>query len=314
MIKSGGKRHNSVTAEFRRGPARPRCRPHLLAALTNCLPSQRPSDPASGLFGTAVPTDQVLHDLLEAHTVAQAQQLQIGLGKLRRASGHFPGQVLALDPHRLVSCSQRDMVQRRPSAAEPATKQAQIFFLLDAHTRQPLCLTNVIGLVTAGTLHAGDALKSLTNSSGAQSSKMLGWGVTAQSRTNVPEAHGHISVRLKPENVSVKGRFLFLVDRVTTNGAVRFSVTVAPNASFRPPRVAAHLMLSDGAGMMARKELKDLHGSGDAFRYEFQAAPSLLANSRFVLQDLGKGGAEDQNNGDSFWFYLGDFIGHDASR
>lgn len=89
-----------------------------------------------------LPTDQVLHDLLEAHTVAQAQQLQIGLGKLRRASGHFPGQVLALDPHRLVSCSQRDMVQRRPSAAEPATKQAQIFFLLDAHTRQPLCLTN----------------------------------------------------------------------------------------------------------------------------------------------------------------------------
>jgi hypothetical protein len=51
-----------------------------------------------------------LHDLLEAHTVAQAQQLQIGLGKLRRASGHFPGQVLALDPHRLVSYSQRDMV------------------------------------------------------------------------------------------------------------------------------------------------------------------------------------------------------------
>jgi len=89
-----------------------------------------------------LPTDNVLHDLLEAHTVAQAQQLQIGLGKLRRASGHFPGQVLALDPHRLVSYSQRDMVQRRPSAAEPATKQAQTFFLLDAHTRQPLCLTN----------------------------------------------------------------------------------------------------------------------------------------------------------------------------
>ena len=89
-----------------------------------------------------LPTDKVLHDLPEAHTIAQAQQLQIGLDKLRRASGHFPGQVLALDPHRLVSYSQRDMVQRRLSAAEPATKQAQTFFLLDAHTRQPLCLTN----------------------------------------------------------------------------------------------------------------------------------------------------------------------------
>ena len=46
---------------------------------------------------------------------SEAQQLQVGLGKLRRASGHFPGKVLALDPHRLVSYSQRDMMQRRPS-------------------------------------------------------------------------------------------------------------------------------------------------------------------------------------------------------
>lgn len=172
----------------------------------------------------------------------------------------------------------------------------------------------VIGLATAGTAHAGDAVKSLTNSSTEQSSKMLGWEVTAPSRTNVPGARGHISVRLKPEDVSVRGRFLFLVDSVRTNGVVRFSVTVAPNASARSPRVAAHLMLSDGAGMMARKELKELQGSGDAFRYEFQAALSLLANSRFVLQELGKGEPEDQNNGDSFWFCLGDFIGHDATR
>jgi hypothetical protein len=34
------------------------------------------------------------------------------------------------------------MIQRRPSATEPATKQAQTFFLLDVKTRQPLCLTN----------------------------------------------------------------------------------------------------------------------------------------------------------------------------
>jgi len=89
-----------------------------------------------------LPTDGALHDLLEAHTVEQAQQLQMGLGQLRRASGHFPGQVLALDPHRLVSYSKRDMLQRRPSATEPATKQVQTFFLLDVKTRQPLCLAN----------------------------------------------------------------------------------------------------------------------------------------------------------------------------
>lgn len=89
-----------------------------------------------------LPTDGAVHDLLEAHTIAQAQHLQITLGKLRRASGHFSGRLLALDPHRLVSYSKRDMVQRRPAASQPATKQAQTFFLLDADTCQPLCLAN----------------------------------------------------------------------------------------------------------------------------------------------------------------------------
>jgi len=89
-----------------------------------------------------LPTDGALHDLLAAHTIAEAQQLQVGLGKLRRASGHFPGRLLALDPHRLVSYSKRDMLQRRPAAGQAALKQAQIFFLLDADTGQPLCLVN----------------------------------------------------------------------------------------------------------------------------------------------------------------------------
>ena len=34
------------------------------------------------------------------------------------------------------------MVQRRPAASQPATKQAQTFFLLDADTGQPVCLGN----------------------------------------------------------------------------------------------------------------------------------------------------------------------------
>lgn len=89
-----------------------------------------------------LPTDGALHDLLEAHTIAQAQQLQSSLGQLRRASGHFPGRLLALDPHRLVSYTKRDMIQRRPAAGQAATKQAQTFFLLDADTGQPICLAN----------------------------------------------------------------------------------------------------------------------------------------------------------------------------
>lgn len=89
-----------------------------------------------------LPSDGAIHDLLETHTVEHAQSLQIQLGKLRRASGHFPAQVLALDPHRMVSYSKREMIERRPKANAPATKQAQAFFLLDTKSRQPLCLTN----------------------------------------------------------------------------------------------------------------------------------------------------------------------------
>jgi hypothetical protein len=57
-------------------------------------------------------------------------------------SGHFPSLVLALDPHRLVSYSKREMIKRRPQANQPAVKQLQTFFLLDTQTRQPLCLVN----------------------------------------------------------------------------------------------------------------------------------------------------------------------------
>jgi hypothetical protein len=89
-----------------------------------------------------LPTDGALHDLLEAHTISQAHQLQVKLGQLRRASRHFSGRLLALDPHRLVSYSRRDMIRRRPATGEKATKQAQTFFLLDAETGQPVCLTN----------------------------------------------------------------------------------------------------------------------------------------------------------------------------
>ena len=63
--------------------------------------SQKGFELANGL--PFVPTDQTLHHLLDSHTVAEAQQLQVALGKLRRAGHHFGGQLLALDPHRMTS-------------------------------------------------------------------------------------------------------------------------------------------------------------------------------------------------------------------
>ena len=121
---------------------------HLVHEAALCRPSLRYGrslrhkglELANGLH--FLPTDLAVHDLLDAHTVEQAHELQIRLGQLRRASGHLPGQVLALDPHRQISFSKRDMVERRPKANQPACKQAQTFFLLDAQSHQPVCLTH----------------------------------------------------------------------------------------------------------------------------------------------------------------------------
>lgn len=102
--------------------------------------SQKGFEVANGL--PFVATDQAIHDLLAAHTVEQAQHLQIALGRLRRASGHFPGQLLAIDPHRINSCSKRQMVRFRDDPRLKAVKVAQTFFCLDAQSHQPICFTS----------------------------------------------------------------------------------------------------------------------------------------------------------------------------
>jgi hypothetical protein len=106
--------------------------------LNRCL-SQRGFELANGL--PFVASDQAIHDLLEAHTLAQAQNLQVALGKLRLASGHFQGKVLAIDPHRLRSLSKRQMRRRRSQTNQRAEKVAQTFFCLDTDTSQPICFT-----------------------------------------------------------------------------------------------------------------------------------------------------------------------------
>jgi hypothetical protein len=125
----------------------PRLALHLVneAALCLCSHRQRRSlaqkgfELANGL--PFVPTDLAIHELLASHTVQEAQQLQIALGKLRRAGGHFEGTLLALDPHRMLSHSQRLMRRHRFSSHEKPAKMAQTFFLLDCHTGQPVCFS-----------------------------------------------------------------------------------------------------------------------------------------------------------------------------
>ena len=125
----------------------PRLALHLVNEAAMCLCSyrqrrtlsQKGFELANGL--PFVPTDLAIHDLLAAHSVQQAQQLQISLGKLRRAGGHFAGTLLALDPHRMTSYSKRQMRRHRFSSEEKPAKMAQTFFLLDCHTGQPVCFS-----------------------------------------------------------------------------------------------------------------------------------------------------------------------------
>jgi len=125
----------------------PRLALHLVNEAAMCLCSyrqrrtlsQKGFELANGL--PFVPTDLAIHDLLHSHTVQEAQQLQIALGKLRRASQHFAGTLLALDPHRMTSYSKRQMRRHRFSSQEKPAKMAQTFFLLDCHTGQPVCFS-----------------------------------------------------------------------------------------------------------------------------------------------------------------------------
>lgn len=125
----------------------PRLALHLVNEAALCLCScrqrrtlsQKGFELANGL--PFVPTDLAIHELLNNHTVHDAQQTQVALGKLRRAGGHFRGSLLALDPHRMTSYSKRLMRRHRFSSAEKPAKMAQTFFLLDCHTGQPVCFT-----------------------------------------------------------------------------------------------------------------------------------------------------------------------------
>lgn len=86
-------------------------------------------------------SDKAVHELLAQHTVADALRLQVALGQIRRASGHFRGYLLAVDPHRLRSYSQRRMRKHTSSKARRPAKVAQTFWVLDADTHQPVCFT-----------------------------------------------------------------------------------------------------------------------------------------------------------------------------
>ena len=109
--------------------------------------SQRGFELANGL--PFVASDVAIHELFAAHTVAQAQELQVALGRIRRASGHYAGRLLAIDPHRMRSYSKRQMRRFRDNQKSKPVKVAPTFFALDADTHQPVAFTTATSARTA---------------------------------------------------------------------------------------------------------------------------------------------------------------------
>jgi hypothetical protein len=110
-----------------------------------------------------VARDASIHLLLAEHTMAEAVRLQVALGQLRRASGDFQGQLLAVDPHRVRSYSTRQFRKHAKNAGERPCKMAQTFWLLDAQTCQPLCFmtgtaSRTVSQVMPGLLDIGEAI------------------------------------------------------------------------------------------------------------------------------------------------------------
>lgn len=96
-----------------------------------------------------IATDQSLHAGLDAHPVADALALQHALGLTRRALGHYQGTHIALDPHRLPSATQREVMPGKATPDAKAARSQQLFFALDADTTQPLACLLGSAAVTA---------------------------------------------------------------------------------------------------------------------------------------------------------------------
>ena len=117
-------------------------------------------------------TDEQVHGLLDKHTISEAQWLQETLAIIRSNNGHYKGDLIAIDPHRIVSTSQRIMPKKKKQPEEPSRKMLQTFFALDTHTGQPIgCgigspgvntskatidLLNMVGLVNKNALILAD--------------------------------------------------------------------------------------------------------------------------------------------------------------
>jgi len=83
-------------------------------------------------------TDEHVHECLNKYSVSQAQALQETLSIVRLNNGHYKGEIIAIDPHRIISTTQRIMPKKKKQPEEPSRKMLQTFFAVDTNSGQPI--------------------------------------------------------------------------------------------------------------------------------------------------------------------------------
>ena len=84
-----------------------------------------------------VATDYSIHELLNQHTVAEAESLQLALGQVRQCRGHYPGKLILIDPHRIKAWTKRQLQLKKANRSARACKMLQTFFAINADSGQP---------------------------------------------------------------------------------------------------------------------------------------------------------------------------------
>ena len=83
-------------------------------------------------------TDEQVHYFLDQHTISQAQLLQETLALIRLNNRHYNGDIIAIDPHRIISTTKRVMPKKKKQPVKPSEKMLQTFFALDTQSGQPI--------------------------------------------------------------------------------------------------------------------------------------------------------------------------------
>lgn len=86
-------------------------------------------------------SDEQVHLLLNDHTMEDTHEMMLNLGIQRKLSGHYQGDLIAIDPHRIISHSKRVMATKKKNPDVPSQKMLQTFFSVSAETGQPIMAT-----------------------------------------------------------------------------------------------------------------------------------------------------------------------------